>query len=113
MLDGEGTVGGITATPLMGGVLTEVTLTGVTAEGADDGFDDIAAAHILGTGWVGNVIDVVRGDVEGMDIFGGAFFGSSKTCFVVLISLGGIGWVGSWTTDSDGEEGAAETLVCC
>jgi len=53
--------------------------------------DDMAIAVDLGTGWVGNVIDVVLGDVDGMDIFCVAALGSSKTCFVVRISLGGIG----------------------
>ena len=73
--------------------------------------DDIAMAVDLGTGWVGNVIDVVLGDVEGIEIFGAAALGSSRTCFVVLISLGGIGCVGSCTIGgTDGDAGDIDTL---
>lgn len=67
----------------------------------------------LGTGCVGNVIDVVLGDVDGMAIFGGADFGSSRTCFVVLISLGGIGCVGNCTSGIDGDDGEMDTLDPC
>ena len=51
----------------------------------------------LGTGCVGSVIDVVLGEVEGIEILAAAAFGSRRTCFVVLISFAGIGWVGSCT----------------
>ena len=75
--------------------------------------DGMANAVDLGTGWVGNVIEVDLGDVEGIAIFGGADFGSSRTCLVVLISLGGIGCVGSCTSGMDGDEGDIETFDPC
>jgi len=61
----------------------------------------------------------VLGDVDGMEIFGGTFFGSSSTCLVVRISLGGIGCVGNCncvgncTIDSDGDDGDMDTLGTC
>ena len=58
---------------------------GICAVAGDDRAADI------GTGCVGRVMDVVLGEVEGMEIFGGGAFCSSNTCLVVLISLGGIG----------------------
>lgn len=83
-----------------------------TDDGAFD--DDIAIAVDLGTGWVGNVIDVVLGDVEGIEIFGAVALGSRRTCFVVLISLGGIGCVGSCTSGgTDGDAGDIDTFDPC
>lgn len=43
------------------------------------------------------MIEVVLGDVDGMEIFGAVDLGSSRICFVVRISLGGIGCVGNCT----------------
>ena len=64
-----------------------------------------------GTGCVGRVIDVVLGDVEGIAILGGADFGSSSTCLVVLISPCGIGCVGNCTSGMDaGDDGERDTL---
>ena len=64
------------------GLLEEVT---VTVEMAVDMAADI------GTGCVGREMDVARGEVDGMEIVGGAALGSRSTCFVVPISEGGIG----------------------
>ena len=51
------------------------------------------------------------GDVEGIEILGGADFGSSSTCFVVLISPCGIGCVGNCTSGIDaGDDGESDTL---
>lgn len=51
--------------------------------------DDMAVD--IGTGCVGRVMEVVLGEVEGMEIFDGGAFCSSKTCLLVRISLGGMG----------------------
>ena len=62
-----------------------------------------AWAADMGTGCVGSVMDVVRhGDVAGMAILGLEGFCSSNTALVVLISEGGMGWVGSCTNDKAG-----------
>jgi hypothetical protein len=45
-------------------------------------------------------MEVVLGEVAGIEICGGVDFCSSKTCLVVMISLGGMGCVGSWTTET-------------
>lgn len=94
---------------------SERTFTTDDTETDEEGFaEDIAIAVDLGTGWVGNVIDVVLGDVEGIEIFGAAALGSSRTCFVVLISLGGIGCVGSCTSGgTDGDVGDIDTFDPC
>jgi hypothetical protein len=89
----------------------ERTFTTETEEDDPELAEDIAIAADLGTGWVGKVIDVVLGDVEGIEIFGAVDLGSSRTCFVVLISLGGMGWVGNCTCGgTDGDAGDIDTF---
>ena len=74
-----------------------------------------SCAADMGTGCVGRVMDVVlQGEVAGMEILGLEGFCSSSTCFVVLISDGGMGWVGSCTSDRAGcGLGAACGAGCC
>ena len=78
----------------------------------DDGTplaDDMAIAVDIGTGCVGNVIEVVLGDVVGIAIFGAAALGSRRTCLVVLISFGGMGCVGNCTIGGTAESAEGDT----
>jgi len=57
------------------------------------------------------VIDAVLGDVEGIEILGAVCLYSRRTCFVVLISFAGKGWVGSCTSGgTDGDAGDMDTF---